>query len=47
MFLGMRDKTPIREQVARRKPAAPQRVKPLTLGDLAASGVAEIEAECE
>ncbi len=43
----MRDKTPIREQVARRKPAAPQRVKPLTLGDLAASGVAEIEAECE
>lgn len=43
----MRDKTPIREQVARRKPAAPQRVKPLTLGDLAAGGVAEIEAECE
>jgi hypothetical protein len=44
---GMRDKTPIREQVARRKPAAPQHVKPLTLGDLEKSGVAEIEAECE
>jgi len=43
----MRDKTPIREQVARRKPAAPQRVKPLTLGDLAKNGVSEIEAECE
>jgi hypothetical protein len=43
----MSDKTPIREQVARRKPAAPQRVKPLTLGDLAANDVTEIEAECE
>jgi hypothetical protein len=44
---GMRDKTPVREQVARRKPASTQRVKPLTLGDLARGGVAEIEAECE
>lgn len=43
----MRDKTPIREQVARRKPAAPQRVNPLTLGDLAAGGVKHIEAECD
>src|SRR5262245_623761 len=43
----MRDKTPIREQVARRKAPAPQRVKPVTLGDLARSGVGEIEAECE
>lgn len=43
----MRDKTPIREQVARRTPAAAQRVKPLTLGDLANSGIREIEAECE
>ena len=43
----MRDKTPIREQVARRKTPAPRRVKPVTLGDLARSGVAEIEAECE
>lgn len=43
----MRDKTPIREQVARRKPAAAGRVRPLTLADLARSGVVEIEAECE
>jgi hypothetical protein len=44
---AMRDKTPIREQAARRRPAAAQRVTPLTLGDLARGGVAEIEAECE
>lgn len=43
----MREKTPIREQVARRNTPAPRRVKPLSLGDLAKSGVAEIEAECE
>lgn len=43
----MRDKTPIREQVARRTPAAARRVKPLTLGDLATSGASEIEVECE
>lgn len=43
----MRDKTPIREQVARRTQAAARRVKPLTLGDLAKSGVTEIEVECE
>jgi hypothetical protein len=43
----MRDKTPIREQIARRKTPGPQRVKPLTLGDLRRSGVGEIEAECE
>ncbi len=43
----MRDKTPIREQVARRKPATPQRMKPLTLGDLERTGVSEIEVECE
>ena len=43
----MRDKTPIREQVAARKTTAPQRVKPLALGDLAKRGTTEIEAECE
>lgn len=43
----MRDKIPVREQVARRKAPAPQRVKPLTLGDLAAGGVKHIEAECD
>src|SRR6185503_20013387 len=46
-FVTMRDKTPIREQVAARKTASPQRVKPLALGDLAKRGTAEIEAECE
>ncbi len=45
--IPMRDKTPIREQVARRKPATPQRVKPLTLGDLVRSGIREVEVECE
>jgi len=44
---AMRDKTPPREQVAARKTAAPERVKPLTLGDLLRQGVSEIEAECE
>lgn len=43
----MRDKTPIREQVAARKTASPQRVKPLALGDLAKNGTSQIEAECE
>jgi hypothetical protein len=43
----MRDKTPIREQVARRKPPNPQRVKPLTLGDLQRGGVKRIECECD
>jgi hypothetical protein len=42
----MRDKTPIREQVAQRKHTTPQRVKPLTLGDLERGGVKHIECEC-
>jgi hypothetical protein len=43
----MRDKTPIREQVARRETPRPQRVSPLTLGDLGAGGVARIECACD
>ena len=42
----MRDKTPVRERVAQRKPTTPQRVKPLTLGDLERGGVGHIECEC-
>lgn len=45
--MGMRDKTPVREQVARREGVAPQRVKPLTLGDLRKSGVERIECACD
>lgn len=45
--MALRDKTPVRERVAARKAATPQRVKPLTLGDLAKRGTTEIEAECE
>jgi hypothetical protein len=42
----MKNKTPIREQVALRKTPTPQRVKPLTLGDLQRGGVQRIECEC-
>jgi hypothetical protein len=45
--MGMRDKTPVREQVARRDAVKPQRVKPLTLGDLRKSGVERIECACD
>jgi hypothetical protein len=44
---AMRDKTPIREQLAGRKSPSPQRVKPLTLGDLQRGGVQRIECECD
>jgi hypothetical protein len=43
----MRDKTPIREQVARRKTTTPAHVKALTLGDLQRSRVERIECECD
>jgi hypothetical protein len=42
----VRDKTPIRERVAQRKTPTPERVKPLTLGDLQRGGVQRIECEC-
>lgn len=42
----MRDKTPPRERIAQRKTTSPQRVKPLTLGDLQSGGVQRIECEC-
>jgi hypothetical protein len=42
----VRDKTPIRERVTQRKTPTPERVKPLTLGDLQRGGVQRIECEC-
>jgi hypothetical protein len=45
--MGMRDKTPVREQVARREAVTPRRVKPLTLGDLRNGGVERIECACD
>ena len=35
----MKNKTPIREQVAQRKTTTPERVKPFTLADLQRGGV--------
>lgn len=43
----MRGRTPIRENLAQRARTPLEHVKPLTLGDLAKSGVERIEAECE
>jgi hypothetical protein len=43
----MKNKTPSREQVAQRKTTVPERVKPLTLGDLQRGGVERIECECD
>jgi len=43
----MRQKNSPREDVAQRRRALLEKVKPLTLGHLAKSGVERIEAECE
>ena len=43
----MREKNNPRDDIPKRTARAPERVKPLTLADLAKQGVTEIEAECE